>query len=115
MEKPTKPHPKKMKKKLDKILSLAYTYKMEVLIGIIVALLAGLFYSNTKRKSAEALLENNDAAKKLNQKDHSIEKEKAQLDAEEAKRKELEKVRQEKEGSDVSQKDLEDFFNDPAK
>lgn len=88
---------------------------MEVLIGIIVALITGLFYTNSKRKSAEALLENNDVEKELNKKDVSIDREKIRLEVEENNRKELERIRKEKEGSDVSHKDIEDFFNGPNK
>lgn len=64
---------------------------MEYLIGIIVALLGGFFYQNSKRKTAEARNENLDTKEKLN----DIEKDRAKnsglLESEEEKRKELEK------------------------
>jgi len=89
---------------------------MEYLIGLILALLGGLFYTNTKRKSAEALLENNDVTKKVNAKDHDIELKRAQLEFEAAKRAAIESKSKLKEssGDDVSQKDLEDFLNKPS-
>jgi hypothetical protein len=87
---------------------------MEYIIGILIALVGALFYSNTKRQSAEASLENVESHKELNKKDHDIELKKARLEAEEAKRAELEKTLNSKEGSDISKSDLEDFFNNDS-
>lgn len=84
---------------------------MEYIIGILLALLGGLVYERTKRKSAEAILENNEVAKA----NIELDKTKAKLEGldqaeEELRRKELERLK-EKQDEKLSDKDIIDFFN----
>lgn len=84
---------------------------MSYLIAIIAALIGYLFYSNTKRKSAEALLENNNTLAETNKADNSIAKNNGLLEAEEEKRKQaLEQAKKEKEKNE-SPEDLAKYFN----
>jgi len=78
---------------------------MEYLVGIIIALLGAFFYVNTKRKSSEALLENNEVNKKLNEQDKEIAKDSGLLEAEAIKRKQLEEEMKKK-GTNVTADEL---------
>ena len=80
---------------------------MEYLVGIIGALLGYLFYTNTKRKSAEALLENNEVNKQSNQIDKEMSKTQGIEQSEEEKRKALEVIK-----NDAETKSTTDYFND---
>ena len=81
---------------------------IEYVIGAILALLGALVYERTKRKASDALLSTIETKKDLLKTDADIEKNKALLDLEEEKRKELE----EKNEKD-SLSSLNDFFNKP--
>lgn len=80
---------------------------MQYLFAIIAGLVGWLFYSNTKKNSAEALLENNDANKKLNGIDKVLSEQQGLIAAEEDKRKEAEA----KKNEDTSKSTI-DFLND---
>ena len=77
---------------------------MEYLLGLVGVLLGALYLTNTKKKSAEALLQNQATKEKTLEQDRDIAKNNGLLDAEEQKRKELENVK--KDPTDPA-----DFFN----
>lgn len=79
---------------------------MEYLLGIIVALVGGLFFYKTKAKSAEALLENSDLKDKINTNNVEASKKQGQLEAEKAKVIELFKDADKKKASDVKPDDF---------
>ena len=81
-----------------------------VLAGIL-SLLAGLFFwERGKRKSAEALLENQATKEKLTEIDGKINVNEAKLEVEEDRRKALQEDMKKEQDKDVSTKDVEDFF-----
>lgn len=80
---------------------------MEFLLGLIALLFGGFLYTNTKKKSAESLLENNEVHKEANKVDQEISKNTGTLASEEEKRKAIE----EKKNEEVKQ-DPVDFIND---
>lgn len=84
---------------------------LTILFGVIAALVGGFFYQKSKKDSAEALLQNQDTKKALNELDKTVAKNDGLLTAEEEKRKQLEKDLEAEKAKDVSQKDLTDFFN----
>lgn len=86
---------------------------LEILLGIIGALLGGLVYLKTKKDSAEALNTNNDVKNEAGKLDANIEKSKALLEAEEEKRKSLASDLKKEEGN-KSDEELAKFFNDPS-
>lgn len=73
---------------------------MEYLLGLIALLFGGFLYTNTKKKSAEALLENNEVHKEANKLDKEVSKNEGLLEAEEIKRKEIEEKKNEQVGQD---------------
>jgi hypothetical protein len=83
---------------------------MEYLLGLVGSLLALLFYTKSKKDSAEALLENSKAQAELN----AVEKDKAKndglLEAEEQKRKEALAQNEKDKQNDSKQSNL-DYFN----
>ena len=84
---------------------------MEYLIGLI-AVLAGLFiYEKGKRKAAESLNENLETKEQVQQEQAKVDKVNAQLDAEEAKRKELQEQLN-KQADKAINETLAKFFND---
>lgn len=82
---------------------------MEYLYGIIVVLLGGIFFLNGKKKSAEALVNNDESKKELNKLDQDIAKNTGLLDAEEEKRKQIQKEIDLAKQND----DLARYFNTP--
>lgn len=79
---------------------------MEILLTILAAV-AGLFlFTNSKRKTAEALLENQKVKEDLNKSSQELAKNNGLLEAEEEKRKALENAK--KDNSSIT-----DFFNKP--
>lgn len=83
---------------------------MEYLIGLIAVLVGLLFYSNTKRKSSEALLDNVETKEKLNKIDKEANKTEAQLAIEEAKRKQVDEMYNKEQQKKLTLKELEEFF-----
>lgn len=81
----------------------------------IVAGFGGLFlyFTWSKKQSAEALLLNQDTKQQLLDKDKQINQDKAVLDVEAEKRKQLEDSAN-KQKKDVSNEELTNFFNDPS-
>jgi len=73
---------------------------MSYLIGLIGLLFGALFYTNTKKNSANALLENNDVNKAANKVDQQVSKNDGLLEAEEEKRKALEGKKNEQDHED---------------
>lgn len=84
---------------------------MEYIIGIILALLGGLAYQTTKRKSAEGLLENVETKEKNLKLDKDIAKNEGLAEAEKEKRDSLKEEMKEKLNESVTPGDITDFFN----
>lgn len=87
---------------------------MSYLIGLGIVGAATLVYLYIKKQSAEALLENVDTKEKVNELGKDIAKNDGLLEAEEEKRAQLEKEKNEK-LKDTSVSDLIDFFNNRKK
>lgn len=83
---------------------------IKYLLGVIGALLAGIWYLFVKGKSAEALNENNDVHKEANKLDQQAFKNEGLLQAEEEIRSNLEKQKTEK-----NHEDSVDYFNERNK
>jgi len=83
---------------------------MELILSVIGILLGLLGYNFVKRRSAEALLENNETNKKLNEQDKAIARDSGLLQAEEAKRKQIEEEMKKK-GKDATAEDLNTILN----
>lgn len=83
---------------------------MEIIIGAMAALLGLLFFTNSKKNTAEALLENQKTQGELNAVDKDISKNSGLLEAEEEKRKQLAEENEKNKKND-SQKDNLDYFN----
>jgi ABC-type Na+ efflux pump permease subunit len=84
---------------------------LQVLIPLIGALLGMFVYERTKRKSAEALNDNQETLSKVNELDKELSKNEGLLAAEEEKRKDL-KEGMENEKRSISAKDsILEFFN----
>ena len=79
---------------------------MSYLLGLLGLLLGGLLYNNTKRKSAEVLIENLEVKNQANALDKEASKNSGLLEAEEEKRKAIEEKKNEE-----SNKDPVDFIN----
>lgn len=80
--------------------------------GIIVALLALLGYNYVKRRSAEALIDNQAALKEFNELDKKMAENEGLSGAEATKRVELKKqLEKELKEKDVSNEEIADFFN----
>lgn len=80
---------------------------MEYLIGLLVALVGGLLYERSKRRSAESSLENIETKKQIVGLEKEQAKNNALIEAEKEKREEIK--------NDKSKKSLDDlarFFND---
>lgn len=77
---------------------------MEYLYALIATLVGAFFYVNSKKNSAEALLNNQKTKEEVLKDDRNIAKNDGLLDAEEQKRKELENAK--KDTTDPA-----DFFN----
>lgn len=84
---------------------------MEYLIGIILALVGGLFYTNSKKKSAESLLENQSTKEKLLEVDKANLKDQANLEVEKEKTAKLKEEHEKIGANEESIKDVLDFFN----
>ena len=86
---------------------------IEYIIGIILSLVGYIIYSDTKRKSAESLIENLDTKKLLNESEREIAKNQGLAEAEEERRKEILKdlEHNKAEGDDLEK--LRDDFNKP--
>ena len=85
----------------------------QIIAGMFLALLSLLGYNTVKRRSAEALLENLDTNKKLNEKDQEIVKDRGLSQVEEERRKEIQKEIDEAKDKKDSLDDINDFFNKP--
>lgn len=83
--------------------------KTELAYAIVGALLMFLFVK--RKNSTEAREENLKTKEELNKIDGQVEKNKANLDVEKEKQEALKKELKEKLGALLSEKDLEDFFN----
>jgi hypothetical protein len=80
---------------------------MEYLIGLIVALIGGLLYERSKRKTAESSLDNLETKKQVLELEKQESKNSGLIDAEKEKREEIKN-----EQSKKSLDDLARFFND---
>ena len=80
---------------------------MEYLIGLIVALIGGLLYERSKRKTAESPLDNLETKKQVLELEKQESKNSGLIDAEKEKREEIKN-----EQSKKSLDDLARFFND---
>jgi hypothetical protein len=80
---------------------------MEYLIGLLVALVGGLLYERSKRKSAESSLENLETKKQILNLEKQESKNEGLIEAEKEKREEIKN-----EQSKKSLDDLARFFND---
>ena len=85
---------------------------MEYIVGIILALLGGLIFERTKRKSAESLLENVETKEKNLELDKDISKNRGLIEAEDEKRNQLKAEMKDKLNETVDSKDITNFFND---
>jgi len=84
---------------------------MEYLLAVIVGLVGLLYYSNTKRKSAEALNENLETKEKIQEIDKQAILDLTGLLFEEKKRQDANSELKEKLDDKPSQEELEEFFN----
>jgi hypothetical protein len=80
---------------------------MEYLIGLLIALVGGLLYERSKRKSAESSLENLETKKQILNLEKQESKNKGLIEAEKEKREEIKNDKPKK-----SLDDLARFFND---
>jgi len=80
---------------------------MEYLIGLIVALIGGLLYERSKRKTAESSLDNLETKKQVLELEKQESKNSGLIEAEKEKREEIKN-----EQSKKSLDDLARFFND---
>ncbi len=80
---------------------------MEYLIGLIVALIGGLLYERSKRKTAESSLDNLETKKEVLELEKQESKNSGLIEAEKEKREEIKN-----EQSKKSLDDLARFFND---
>ncbi len=85
---------------------------MEVLIGIIVLLGGGFLFVNSKRKSAEGLLQNQETKEKLLDIDKSSLKDQASLELEKQKTEALKEEHEKPGANEQNIKDILNFFND---
>ena len=85
---------------------------MEYLIGLLVLALGGLLWNNKRANNAEALNQNIDTKNKVVDINRDITKDQGLLDAEKAKRDQLEADLKAKEKANVTQEDLLKFLND---
>lgn len=88
---------------------------MEYLIGLLVLALGGLLWNKKRADNAEALNDNVDTKTKVITIEEFIAKNRAMLDAEKAKRDQLEADLKAKENKDVSKDEILDYLNDPNK
>ena len=79
---------------------------MEYILGLLGVILGGIGYLFIKKKSAEALLENNEVKSKLNDLDKDKAKNDGLLDAEAEKRKDLFSSAEEKKNNPIDPKDF---------
>jgi hypothetical protein len=80
-------------------------------ISAILALIGALFYQTSKRKSAEALLLNNNIRDQINKSNVQIAQDQGLLKAQEDKQKALEAEQTSQKETNDSLKDLTDFIN----
>ncbi len=83
---------------------------MDVLIGIIVLLGGAFLFTNSKRKSAESLLENQETKEKLLEVDKATLVDKANLEVEKQKEAALKSEHEKVAANEQSIKDVLDFF-----
>lgn len=81
------------------------------LIAAVVGLVGLVFYTNSKRKSSEALLENTETKKKLLDIDKNTLETIAELNMESMERSEAERKLNDEKKKDLTIKELENFFN----
>lgn len=81
------------------------------LIAAVVGLAGLLFYTNTKRKSSEALLENTETKEKLLEIDKNTLETIAEMNMESVERSEAERKLNDEKKKDLSIQELEKFFN----
>jgi len=79
-----------------------------------MSLIGYIIYSDTKRKSAEALVENLDTKKKLNELDKNVAKNEGLEEAEQEKRDEILKDLEHNKAKEDSIEDLKKFFDKPT-
>lgn len=87
---------------------------IQYIVGIILALIGYIIYSDGKRKSAEALLENLETKKKLNEGDKEIAKNEGLEQSEEEYREFLKKAAEKEKDKEKSLEELKDQFNKPS-
>ena len=85
---------------------------IEILFGVVIALVGAFLFQKNRANNAEAILENNDTKEKLNEVDKGIAKNDGLLAAEEEKRKELEKEAEEEKVKELKEDELLEFLND---
>lgn len=84
---------------------------MSYLLGLIGLLFGGIVYVNSKRKSAEALLQNQDVRTQLSKATEQEAKNDGMLQAEEQKRNEVKQEAESKTKEVVTNEDILNFFN----
>jgi hypothetical protein len=84
---------------------------MEYLIALLAALGLGFIFERNKAKEAEAVTENNDTVKQVNNLDASVQKDKALADAESQKRDDIKKEMDNEKANKESLDQLADFLN----
>ena len=84
---------------------------IQALLAALAAAVGFLFFSNSKKNSAEALLENVATKTKLNELDVTISKNTGLLESEEAKRTQIKEEADAKANSPVTDSNILDFLN----
>lgn len=83
------------------------------LVGLVGVLGALFLWERSKRRTSEALLENQETKEKLVEIDKTISKNEGTLEAEETKREEIKKDLEEEKNETKTNEELEKFFNRP--
>ena len=84
---------------------------MQYLIGIIVALIGAVLFQSSKKKSAEALLENQSTKVTLAALDKDEQKNKGLIEAEAQKQADAKSDAESEKAKNVTNQDIIDFFN----
>ena len=84
---------------------------MQYLIGIIVALIGAVLFQSSKKKSAEALLENQSTKETLAALDKDEQKNKGLIEAEAQKQADAKSDAESEKAKNVTNQDIIDFFN----
>ena len=84
---------------------------MQYLIGIIVALIGAVLFQSSKKKSTEALLENQSTKETLAALDKDEQKNKGLIEAEAQKQADAKSDAESEKAKNVTNQDIIDFFN----